>query len=99
MAEKFSRYDTANYLETEEDIAFYLEACMEEDPGDGSLIRMALGSIARAKGMSQLARDAGISREGILEAFSAEGNPDFSTMMKVIRALGVKLHVDSAHAA
>ena len=57
MAEKFSRYETANYLETGEDMALYLEACIEEDPGDGSLIRMALGSIARAKGMSQLARD------------------------------------------
>jgi probable addiction module antidote protein len=99
MAEKFSHYDTANYLETEEDMALYLEACIEEDPGDGSLIRMALGSLARAKGMSQLARDTGISREGIHQALSAEGTPEFSTVMKVIRALGVKLHVDIAHAA
>ena len=65
MAEKFSRYDTADYLKTEEDMALYLDACIEEDPGDGSLIRTALGSIARAKGMSQLARDTGISREGL----------------------------------
>ena len=56
MAETFSRYDTADYLKTEEDMALYLDACIEEDPGDGSLIRTALGSIARAKGMSQLAR-------------------------------------------
>ena len=99
MAEKFSRYDTADYLKTEEDMALYLGACIEEDPGDGSLIRTALGSIARAKGMSQLARDTGISREGLYRALSAEGNPEFSTVMKVIRALGVKLHADIAHAS
>lgn len=98
MAEKFSRYDTADYLKNEEDMALYLDACIEEDPGDGSLIRTALGSIARAKGMSQLARDTGISREGLYRALSADGNPEFSTVMKVIRALGVKLHADIAHA-
>ena len=99
MTEKFSRYDTADYLKTEEDMALYLDACIEEDPGDGSLIRTALGSIARAKGMSQLARDTGISREGLYRALSAEGNPEFSTVMKVIRALGIKLHADIAHAS
>ena len=99
MTEKFSRYDTADYLKTEEDMVLYLDACIEEDPGDGSLIRTALGSIARAKGMSQLARDTGISREGLYRALSAEGNPEFSTVMKVIRALGVKLHADIAHAS
>lgn len=99
MAEKFSRYDTADYLKTEEDMALYLDACIEDDPGDGSLIRTALGSIARAKGMSQLARDTGISREGLYRALSAEGNPEFSTVMKVIRALGIKLHADIAHAS
>lgn len=97
MAERFSRYDTADYLKTEEDMALYLDACIAEDPGDGSLIRTALGSIARAKGMSQLARDTGISREGLYRALSAEGNPEFSTVMKVIRALGIKLHADVAH--
>ena len=99
MTEKFSRYDTADYLKTEEDMVLYLDACIEEDPGDGSLIRTALGSIARAKGMSQLARDTGISREGLYRALSAEGNPEFSTVMKVIRALGVKLHANIAHAS
>ena len=99
MAEKFSRYDTADYLKTEEDMALYLDACIEDDPGDGSLIRTALGSIALAKGMSQLARDTGISREGLYRALSAEGNPEFSTVMKVIRALGIKLHADIAHAS
>jgi len=99
MAEIFSRYDTADYLKTEEDMALYLDACIEEDPGDGSLIRTALGSIARAKGMSQLARDTGISREGLYRALSAKGNPEFSTVMKVIRALGVKLHAEVADAS
>lgn len=99
MAEKFSRYDTADYLKTDEDMVLYLDACIEEDPGDGSLIRTALGSIARAKGMSQLARDTGISREGLYRALAADGNPEFSTVMKVMRALGVKLHADIAHAS
>lgn len=96
MAEKFSRYDTADYLKTEEDMAFYLDACIEEDPGDGSLIRTALGNLARAKGMSQLARETGISREGLYRALSPEGNPEFATVMRVIRALGVKLHAEVA---
>ena len=98
MTEKFSRYDTADYLRTDEDMVLYLDACIDEDPGDGSLIRTALGSIARAKGMTQLARETGISREGLYRALSAEGNPEFSTVMKVIRALGVKLHAGMARA-
>jgi len=93
MAEKFSRWDSADYLETNEDIMLYFEACLEEDPGDGSLIRHALGAIARARGMSQLARDTGLTREGLYKALSAEGNPEFTTIMKVIKALGLKLHV------
>jgi probable addiction module antidote protein len=92
MAEKFSRWDVADYLDTEEDMALYLDACLEEDPGDGSLIRSALGDIARARGMTQLAHDTGLTREGLYKALSTEGNPAFSTIFKVIRALGVKLH-------
>lgn len=92
MAEKFSRWDAADYLDTEEDMALYLDACLEEDPGDGSLIRAALGDIARARGMTQLAHDTGLTREGLYKALSTEGNPAFSTIFKVIRALGVKLH-------
>lgn len=65
---------------------------VEEDPGDGSLIRAALGDIARARGMSQLARDTGLARGGLYKALSAEGNPEFATVMKVIKALGLKLH-------
>lgn len=89
--EKFSRWDSADYLKTEEDIDLYFELCLEEDPGDGSLVRRALGSIARARGMSQLARDTGLAREGLYKALSPEGNPEFATIMKVIKALGLKL--------
>ncbi len=97
--EKFSRWDSADYLKTEEDIALYFELCLQEDPGDGSLIRRALGSIARARGMSQLARDTGLAREGLYKALSPEGNPEFATVMKVIKALGLKLGVSSAQSA
>ena len=97
MTEKFSRWDSSDYLNTEEDIALYFESCLEEDPGDSSLIRAALGDIARARGMSQLARDTGLTREGLYKALSAEGNPEFSTVMKVIKALGLKIHADPAH--
>lgn len=92
MAEKFSRWDVADYLDSEEDMVLYLDACLEDDPGDGSLIRTALGDIARARGMTQLAHDTGLTREGLYKALSTEGNPAFSTIFKVIRALGVKLH-------
>ncbi|QDL38337.1 addiction module antidote protein [Rhodoferax sediminis] len=98
MTEKFSRWDSADYLKTEEDIDLYFEACLEEDPGDGSLIRSALGAIARARGMSQLARDTGLAREGLYKALSPEGNPEFSTVMRVIKALGLKLSVQAEHA-
>lgn len=97
MAETFSHWDSADYLETEEDVALYFEACIEEDPGDGSLIRVALGNIARARGMSQVARDTGLAREGLYRALSPEGNPEFSTVMKVIKALGLKLHAQPVH--
>lgn len=96
MAERFSRWDSADYLKTEEDITLYFDACVEEDPGDGSLIRLALGDISRARGMSKLASDTGLSREGLYKALSADGNPEFSTVMKVIKALGLKLHVRTA---
>jgi probable addiction module antidote protein len=91
MTEKFTRWDPVDYLHTESDQALYLNACLEEDPGDGSLIRIALGDIARARGMSQLARETGISREGLYHALSADGNPEFATVLKVIRALGIQL--------
>jgi probable addiction module antidote protein len=92
MTEKFSRYDTADYLNTSEDMALYLEACLEEN--DPALIAHALGVIARARGMTQLAKDTGISREGLYKALSADGNPEFATILKVTRALGIKLHAE-----
>lgn len=98
IPEGFSQWDAADSLKTEEDMALYFEACLAEDPGDGSLVRAALGDIARARGMSQLARDTGLSREGLYQALSAKGNPEFSTVMKVIKALGLKLHADLGRA-
>lgn len=82
-------WDPAEYLETEEDIAAYLQAAFEE--GDASLIAAALGDIARAKGMSQIARETGLGRESLYKALSVEGNPEFSTILKVVEALGLKL--------
>ena len=95
-AERFTRYDSAEYLKTDEDMALYLDACLEEAGDDPAFIAHALGVIARARGMSQLARDTGISREGLYKALSEDGNPEFSTIMKVIRALGIKLHAEAA---
>lgn len=97
IPEGFSRWDAADTLKTDEDAVLYFEACLEEDPGDGSLVRAALGDIARARGMSQLARDTGLSREGLYQALSAKGNPEFSTVMKVIKAMGLKLHAKISH--
>jgi probable addiction module antidote protein len=96
MAEKFTRWDPADHLTTDEEMALYLDACLEEDPGDGLVVRAALNDVASARGMSQLARDTGISREGLYKALSPSGNPEFSTVLKVIKALGLKLHITAA---
>lgn len=87
-------WDAAEHLETEEDMAAYLEAAFEE--GDPSLIAAALGDIARAKGMSQIACDTGLGRESLYKALSPEGNPEFATILKVVSALGLKLHVTTS---
>ena len=84
-------WDSAQYLETKEDIADYLEAVLED--GDPALITHALGVIARAKGMAQIGRAAGLGRESLYKALSKEGNPEFATVLKVIHALGLKLRV------
>lgn len=91
MTIQLRKWDVADHLNTEEEIAAYFDACVEEDPGDGSLIRAALGDIARVRGMTQLARDTGLTREGLYKALSPEGNPEFATILKVIKALGIKL--------
>jgi len=93
MSINTTRWDSAEYLKTEEDIQLYLEACIEESGDDPSFIIHALGVIARAKNMSQLARDTGLTREGLYKALSPEGNPTFSTVSKVAKALGFKLSV------
>jgi len=89
-------YDVAEHLRTPEEMAAYLEACMEEARGDAAFVAKALGDIARAKGMSQMARDTGLSRESLYKALSGERNPSFDTILKVIDALGLKLHAEPA---
>ena len=89
-------FDVADYLRTPEDIAAYLDAWLEEAPEDAAGIARALGVIARAKGMGQVARDAGVSRESLYRALSTKGNPTLATVLKVTKALGVKLHVQAA---
>ena len=84
-------WDVAEYLGSEEDMAAYLEAALEED--DPALLAAALGDIARAKGMSEIARDTGLGRESLYKALSPEGNPEFGTVLKVVHSLGLKLRV------
>jgi len=95
MKEEFKPFDAAEYLETPEDMAGYLDACLDEDAGDGILVRKALGNIARAYGMTQIAKETGLGRESLYKALSDNGNPEFATIMKVIKALGLKLHAST----
>ena len=90
-----SRYDVAEHLRTPEEMAAYLEACLEEADGDAAFIAKGLGDIARARGMSQVARDAGLSRESLYKALSGERTPGFDTILKVVDALGLKLHAEA----
>lgn len=94
---KTTRYDAAEHLRTPEEMAAYLEACLEEGNGDAAFIAKALGDIARAKGMTQVARDAGLSRESLYKALSGERSPGFDTVLKVMAALGLKLHAEASH--
>jgi probable addiction module antidote protein len=91
-----SAYDVAEHLRTPEEMAAYLDAWFAEAPDDVSGIARALGDIARAKGMSQVAKDAGLSRESLYRALSEDGNPSFATILKVARALGVRLNAQPA---
>ncbi len=88
---KLRKWDTVEHLETDEDMAMYLAACMDEAGDDAAFIAAALGDIARAKGMTQLAKDTGLGRESLYKALSGEGNPSFGTILKVMHALGLKL--------
>ena len=87
-------WDPANHLETEEDMVAYLESALEEN--DPALVAAVLGDIARAKGMSEVAREAGLGRESLYKALSANGNPEFATILKVVSALGLRLHAAPA---
>ncbi|MPZ51113.1 MAG: putative addiction module antidote protein [Dehalococcoidia bacterium] len=87
-------WDVVEHLETDEDMAAYLEAALED--GDPKLVAVALGDIARARGMTQIAREAGLGRESLYKALSPDGNPEFSTVLEVVRALGLQLHATTA---
>ena len=91
MQTETAPYDVAEFLETPEEMAAYLEACIEEADGDAAFIAKALGDIARAKGMTQIARETGLSRESLYKALSGERSPSFDTILKVVSALGLKL--------
>ena len=95
---KTTRYDVAEHLRTQEEMAAYLEACMDEANGDAAFVAKALGDIARAKGMTQVARDAGLSRESLYKALSGERSPNFDTVLKVMGALGLKLNAEVVEA-
>jgi probable addiction module antidote protein len=89
-------WDAAEHLASEEDMAAYLDAALED--GDAAVVVAALGDIARAKGMTQIARDAGLGRESLYKALSTTGNPEFATILKVVRALGLRFHVEAVRA-
>lgn len=96
MKTTFKTYDVADYLKSEEDMALYLEACFEEAGDDAAFIATALGDIARAKGMSDIAAATGLTREGLYRTLSKDGNPSFSAILKVMKALGLKLKPEAA---
>ncbi|NYE23472.1 addiction module antidote protein [Pigmentiphaga litoralis] len=95
---KLRKWDSAEYLKTDDDMVSYLQACMDEAGDDAAFIAKALGNIARAKGMSQLAKDTGLGRESLYKALSGDGNPSFATILKVMHALGIKLNAQVSHA-
>jgi len=96
MKTKLTRYDVAEHLRTPEEMAAYLDACIEEADGDASFIANALGNIARAKGMAEVARTTGLSRESLYKALSGDRSPSFDTILKVVAALGLQLHAEVA---
>jgi probable addiction module antidote protein len=91
MATQTHPWDASDHLETKEDIVAYLEAALED--GDPSLIAAALGDIARSKGMTQIARETGLGRESLYKGLSIEGNPEFTTVIKVLQAIGLRFQV------
>lgn len=93
--ETFAPFDGADYLNTFEDVTAYLEAVLEDSHDDPRVIAAALGAIARSRNLSQIAREAGMSREGLYKALSADGNPTLATVMKVAHVLGLRLHFEA----
>lgn len=91
---KTTKWDAVDYLKTDKDMATYLEAAMED--GHPAVIATAIGNIARAKGMTEVARKAGIGRVSLYKALSPDGNPEFATILKVVRALGLRLHASTS---
>jgi probable addiction module antidote protein len=91
---KLHQWESAQHLKTDEDMAAYLEACLQEAGDDAAFIAKALGNIARAKGMTQLSKDTGLGRESLYKALSGEGKPSFATILKVTHSLGLKFHVE-----
>ncbi len=94
MSLETSKWDASEYLESDEAIAAYLNAVMEED--DPALLQAALGDVAKARGMSDIAKSAGVGRESLYKSLSASGNPSFQTVTKVVNCLGVKLRFTPA---
>jgi len=92
-----TRYDVTEHLRTPKEMAAYLEACLAEAGNDAAFISKVLGDLARAKGMAQVARDAGLSRESLYKALSGERSPGFDTILKVLGALGLTLHASAVH--
>ena len=88
------KWDAAEHLKTEKDMAAYLEAALEE--GEPAVVAAALGDIARSRGMAEVARRTGLGRESLYKALSADGNPEFSTILKVVKALGLRFHAGAA---
>ncbi len=95
---KLRKWDSAAYLTTDGDMAHFLQACFDEAGDDAAFIVKALGTIARAKGMTQLSKETGLGRESLYKALSGEGNPSFATILKVVAALGIKLNAEAVHA-
>ncbi len=93
---KLRKWDSTEHLKSEEDIALYLETCFEEASDDAAFIAKALGNAAKARGMTQLAKDCDLGRESLYKASSGEGNPSFATILKVLKALNMQLHVSKA---
>lgn len=93
---RLKKWDSAAHLKTEAEMAQYLEACLEEAGDDAAFVAKALGTIARSKGMSRLARDTGLGRESLYKALSGVGNPSFATILRVTHALGIRLHASPA---